>query len=175
MTRRSRPHVRGYPNGNPTVSSSSILFFSALLLAGSARGEAQAAKATPPDGLVYLVNLDARSAMVSLNGGSALGAPGITAPPELMTMGLGLGTRGGGSAPTKGVLAQGKNVITLDYPGAGYVAYITMPPIGPLSSPTGRAATCVIMPVLITPPFTAYVTCTLGKASATFTGPIAPR
>lgn len=157
------------------MSSSSILFLSVLLLAGSARGGAQAAKATPPDGKVYLVNLDARAVTVTLNGSTPLGAPGITAAPELMTMGLGLGTRGAGSTPAKGVLAEGKNVITLDYPGASYVAYITLPPIGPLSSATGRAATCVVMPVIITPPFTAYVTCTRGTASATFTGAIAPR
>jgi hypothetical protein len=156
------------------MRATSVLFLASLLLAvSSSSSEAQSAKATPSVGLVYLVNLDAQSVMVSLNGGSALGAPGITAPPELMTMGLGLGKRG--DAPAKGVLGVGKNVLTLDYPGRSYLANITIASVYPLSSPLGRAGTCVIIPMILVTPWTAYVTCTLGKASMTFTAPIVPR
>lgn len=136
---------------------------------------AQAAAPTP--GPVYLVNLSQNALQVRLNGSAAVAAPALTALPAMQMTTVRLGTRSSAGAPAAGLLATGSNTLLITSGDIEFVATLKLGNIGPLSSPSGLAATCVVYLTFFNNPGMATVTCRLGSGGETTitSGPIYPK
>lgn len=152
-----------------------LLFTLLLALLSATTVGAQSGAPTP--GPVYLVNLTQSSMQVDLNGGTVVTAPGLTALPTMQMSPVRLGTRSSAETPSAGQLATGSNILTLNVSGAVYVATLKLGFIGPTSSPSGIAATCVIYLTFFSVPAQATVTCRLGNGGETTitSAPLVPR